>query len=206
MPSPLPVPCLTGRLVRLEPLGPAHIADLVVAATADRSTFGFTSVPATRQALEEQVQALQELQGDGEVVPFAQVRAADGRAVGMTRYLSIRRVDSAAAAPYAVEIGGTWLAADAQGSGMNREAKLLLLTHAFEQWEVGRVDFKTDARNERSRRAIAALGATFEGVLRNWQPSHVVGEEGRLRDSAIYAVTAEDWPDVRERLAQRVHQ
>jgi RimJ/RimL family protein N-acetyltransferase len=89
------------------------------------------------------------------------------------------------AAPYAVGIGGTWLAASAQRTGVNREAKLLLLTHAFDHWHVGRVEIQTDARNARSRAAISALGATFEGTLRNWQPSHVAGEEHRLRDSAM---------------------
>jgi RimJ/RimL family protein N-acetyltransferase len=106
--------------------------------------------------------------------------------------------------PYAVEIGGTWLAASAQGTGINVDAKLLLLTHAFEHWQVGRVDLKTDARNERSRNAIARIGATFEGVLRSWQPSLVAGEEGRLRDTAMFSIVAGEWPAVRARLDQRL--
>ena len=114
------------------------------------------------------------------------------------------RSRSTADPPYAVEIGGTWLAASAQRTGINIEAKLLLLTHAFDTWSVGRVDFKTDARNERSRGAIAALGATFEGILRNWQPSHAPGEEGRLRDSAMYSITAVEWPAVRSHLNERL--
>jgi RimJ/RimL family protein N-acetyltransferase len=140
---------------------------------------------------------------DGEDIAFVQIRVADDRVVGCTRFLTIRRRQGDAH-PYAVEIGGTWLSASAQRSGVNTEAKLLLLTHAFDGWGVGRVDFKTDARNERSRNAIAALGATLEGVLRNWQPSHARGEDGRLRDSAIYSITDAEWPAVRARLEARL--
>src|SRR4029077_10914389 len=86
--------------------------------------------------------------------------------------------------------GFTWLSASAQGTGINTEAKLLLLSHAFDRLGVARVDIKTDARNLRSRRAIEALGATFEGVLRSWSMSWAPGEEGRLRDSAMYSVIA----------------
>jgi RimJ/RimL family protein N-acetyltransferase len=139
----------------------------------------------------------------GETLPFTQVRVRDDRPVSMTRYLLFREATEMPA-PYAVEIGGTWLAASAQRSGINVEAKLLLLAHAFEAWDMARVDFKTDARNARSRAAIEALGARFEGVLRNWQPSHVPGEEGRLRDSAMYSITADDWPEVRRHLAERL--
>jgi RimJ/RimL family protein N-acetyltransferase len=103
--------------------------------------------------------------------------------------------------PYAVEIGGTWLAATAQRTGINSEAKFLLLRHAFETWGVARVDLKTDARNERSRAAILRLGATFEGVLRSWQPSLVQGEQDRYRNSAMFSITREEWPQVREHLA-----
>jgi RimJ/RimL family protein N-acetyltransferase len=132
-----------------------------------------------------------------------QVRLLDDQAVGVTRFLTFRaRHDSLM--PYAVEIGGTWLAASAQRTGINAEAKLLLLTHAFETWKVGRVDFKTDARNGRSRAAISALGATFEGVLRHWQPSHVAGEEGQLRDSAVYSILDSEWPTVRRGLLARL--
>jgi RimJ/RimL family protein N-acetyltransferase len=193
---------LEGRLVRLVPLADAHVDALVDAASEDRSTFGFTSVPDGRDAMAAQVGALLAARDAGEAIPFVQVRGADGRIVGMTRYLTIRCRRSSAT-PYAVEIGGTWLAASAQRSGINADAKLLLLTHAFDAWDVGRVDFKTDARNERSRAALAALGATFEGVLRCWQPSHVPGEEGRLRDTAMFSITADEWPAVRERIRQR---
>ena len=211
MPPVLAVPTLTGRLVELAPLDRVHVEALVTAGTEDRATYRWTTVPATAAAMTAEVDALLAAQAAGEVVPFVQIRRADGRPVGMTRYLTIRwRPDTTA--PYAVEIGGTWLSASAQRSGINLEAKVLLLDHAFGagtgagagSWAVGRVDFKTDARNERSRAAIAGLGATFEGVLRNWQPSHAAGEEGALRDTAMYSITAEEWPDRRARLVARL--
>ncbi len=198
------VEALVGRLVRLEPLSEELSEGLFAAASEDRTTFGYTSVPRTRDEFAEQMRVLLEAQEAGDALPFAQLRVSDGAPVGMTRFLTLR-TRPGAGDPYAVEIGGTWLAASAQRTGINIEAKSLLLTHAFETWKVGRVDFKTDARNERSRRAIAALGATFEGILRNWQPSHAPGEEAHLRDSAVYSITSSEWPSVRNLLNERMH-
>ncbi len=98
----------------------------------------------------------------------------------------------------------TWLAGSAQRTGINVEAKSLLVEHAFESTGAVRVDLKTDAPNERSRHAIEGLGATFEGVLRSWSQSHAPGEEGRLRDSAMFSVIASDWPTVKTRLHERL--
>jgi RimJ/RimL family protein N-acetyltransferase len=182
--------------VRLEPLAESHIDGLARAASGDRSTFGWTPVPNGLEGTTEYVRAILELQRNDETLPFAQVRQADNEPVGVTRYLTLR--------PYAVEIGGTWLGASAQRTAINTEAKLLLLTNAFETWQLGRVDFKTDARNERSRNAIARLGATFEGVLYNWQESHVAGEEGKLRNSAMFSITDEQWPAVRAGLEAKL--
>jgi len=194
---------MAGRLVRLEPLTTTHWAGLVDAAAEDRASFGFTSVPDGAGGVVAYVDDLLERQRRGEAVPFAQVAVADGRVVGATRYLDIRRWPGRSSV-YGVEIGGTWLAPSSQGTGINTEAKLLLLTQAFERGGVERVDFKTDARNARSRAAIAALGATFEGVLHRWQPSHVDGEGGQLRDSALYSIIDVDWPQIRARLEQRL--
>lgn len=194
---------LAGRLVRLVPLSESHVGGLLVASAEDRSTFGFTSVPRTRDDLLAQVETLLAARAAGEAIPFVQLRASDDQPVGMTRYLTFRWRPGTHAL-YAVEIGGTWLAASAQRTGINVEAKLLLLSHAFETWNVARADFKTDARNDRSRRALLAIGATFEGVLRNWQPSHVPGEEERLRDSAMFSITSSDWPTVRAHLKTRL--
>jgi RimJ/RimL family protein N-acetyltransferase len=194
---------LTGARVRLEPLRPSHTAGLVAAAAEDRATYGFTTVPEGPDGVAEYVAGLVRLRDAGEWIPFCQVAVVGDRPVGVTNFLTLR-VAEPGAAPYAVEIGGTWLAASAQRTGINAEAKLLLLGHAFDVWRVGRVDLKTDARNERSRQAIAGIGAVFEGVLRSWQPSHATGEQGRLRDTAIYSIVLAEWPAVRAGLEARL--
>lgn len=199
----LAVPELIGARVRLEPLAEAHLADLTAAAAEDRTTYGYTSVPGGVAATADYVRDLLAARHRGAWIPFAQVSVARGQALGVTNFLTLR-MRPGHEVPYAVEIGGTWLAASAQRIGINAEAKLLLLTYAFDEWRVGRVDFKTDARNDRSRTAIAELGATFEGVLRNWQPSHVAGEEHQLRDSAMYSIVDVEWPAVRAALVARL--
>jgi RimJ/RimL family protein N-acetyltransferase len=195
----LEIPTLLGRSVRLEPLVVSHVDELVSAALEDRTTYGFTTVPHDVSSMTLHVEGLLRDYDAGLVVPFTQVDVASRRRVGMTRYLTIRS-RSGESVPFAVEIGGTWLAASAQRTGLNTEAKYLLLRHAFEYWRVTRVDFKTDSRNERSRAAIARVGARFEGVLRHWQPSQVAGEETLYRDSAMFSIIDEHWPDVRVRL------
>jgi N-acetyltransferase len=185
--------------VRLEPLGPEYIDALVDAANEDRAAYSYTSVPQTADDVRRFVDIMTSMWKAGEVVPFVQIEVARDRAVGVTRFMTIRRLDESST-PYALEIGGTWLAASTQRTGVNTNAKLLLLEYAFTTLGVGRVDLKTDARNERSRAAIARIGASFEGVLRHWQPSLVPGEEGQLRDSAIFSILDTEWPDVRERL------
>ena len=123
----------------------------------------------------------------GTELPFATIELASGRAIGGTRFMSIvpdhRRL----------EIGWTWLGLAYQRSGANREAKLLQLTHAFEVLGANRVEFKTDARNEKSRNALLGIGATFEGIFR----SHIIMPTGPLRDSAYYSVIASEWPAVK---------
>lgn len=198
----LKAPVLAGELVRLEPLDHRHVAELAVAAEENRGSYDFTWVPRA-----DEVQAYVDAQLDraatGRLAPYAQVSTATGRAVGVTAYWEPRswltddQLD-------AVEVGFTWLASSAQGTGVNAEAKLLLFRHAFEEWGVSRVDLKTDARNDRSRAVIQSVGARFEGVLRNWSRSWAPGEEGRLRDSAIYSITAEEWAERRVGLEARV--
>ena len=198
----LETPVLDGRLVRLEPLSAAHANEIAAAASEDRATYDYTMVPDGLAGAADYVADLLGARERGETLPFVQRDARSGRLVGATRFLNLR---FARESLFAVEIGGTWLAASAQRSGLNTEAKLLLLDHAFTDWRVARVDFKTDARNERSRAAIARLGATFEGVLRHWQPSVVAGEEGRYRDSAIYSFIDTEWPERRRHLAGLLH-
>jgi RimJ/RimL family protein N-acetyltransferase len=142
-------PVLVGDLVRLEPLEQRHAADLAVAAEEDRDTYAFTWVPRADEVA-AYIDAQLARAATGRLAPYAQVSLATGRAVGATSYWEPRswlaedRLD-------AVEVGFTWLARSAQGTGVNSEAKLLLFRHAFEEWGVARVDLKTDARNSRSR-------------------------------------------------------
>ena len=125
---------------------------------------------------------------------FVTVAREGDRPVGSSRFLALRPADRG------VEIGWTLVSPEAWGTGANTEAKLLMLTHAFEQLGCARVEFKTDARNERARAALAALPSTFEGIFRK----HMLMFGGRWRDSAWYAITDDDWPRVRERLSERL--
>ena len=187
-------PLLGGRHVRLEPLEERHVPGLLAAA-ADPATWTWLfsrldDEPALRAWLAEALRA----RDTGAEQPFALVDAISGRVVGSTRYLAITP------AHRRLEIGWTWLAPDTWRTGINVEAKLLLLTHAFETLGAMRVELKTDARNERSRAAILALGARFEGVFRK----HMLMADGRIRDSAWYAITDDEWPAVRTRLVARL--
>ncbi|MEU3615891.1 GNAT family protein [Streptomyces sp. NPDC006872] len=195
-------PVLEGALVRLEPLEHRHAAELAVAAEENRGTYDYTWVPRADE-VDAYIDAQLARAASGRLAPYAQISLASGRAVGATSYWEPRswrsedRLD-------AIEIGFTWLARSAQGTGVNAEAKLLLFRHAFEKWGVARVDLKTDTRNGRSQAAIASVGARFEGILRNWSRSWAPGEDGRLRDTAIFSLTADEWPDVERKLSERV--
>ncbi|WP_330300183.1 GNAT family N-acetyltransferase [Streptomyces sp. NBC_00503] len=195
-------PVLEGARVRLEPLEHRHAADLAVAAAGDRTSFGFTWVP-TAAEVEGYVDAQLARAAAGKLAPYAQVERATGRAVGATAFWDPRPWPTGEGL-CAIEVGYTWLAASAQGTGINTEAKYLLFRHAFENWRVARLDLKTDARNSRCRAAIEGVGARFEGVLRNWSRSWAPGEDGRLRDSAIFSITAAEWPECRAGLEQRI--
>jgi N-acetyltransferase len=200
---PSHAPVLEGTLVRLEPLDKRHGADLAVAAEEDRAAYGFTKVPRGWE-MARFIGAHLQAAANAERVPFAQVRCCDGRVIGITTFSTPRYWRGRPRELQGIEIGGTWLAASAQRAGINQEAKLLLMEHAFEVLRVARVELMTDARNERSRRAIAGIGATFEGVLRNWSASYVPGEEGRLRDSAVFSVTDTEWPPVKAALQAKL--
>lgn len=195
---------LTGTHVQLEPLARHHAGELLAAANQDRSTFGYTPVPHDTATMDGY---LDWLLADAErdmVVPFVQRRVADGAAVGCTRFLNVTWY-TGRDTPAEVEIGGTWLAAAAQRSPINSEAKLLLLTQAFEQWNVFRVAICTDALNQRSRDAIVRLGARFEGILRQHRPNtgHLT-EAGKARDTAAYSIIPAEWPAIRSALKERL--
>ena len=200
-PSPaLSCDALSGDVVRLEPLTPGHVPGLRRAAEGAGPN-AFAAVP-TPDEVEDYVARSLARRDAGAYAPFAQIEAATGRVVGHTAYLTPRWMDGGRL--FAVEIGSTWLAPAARGTAVNPAAKLLLMTQAFESWGVDRVDIKTDARNEAARAAIAATGATFEAVLRAWQPSLAPGEEGLVRDTAMFSVTPPEWPRVRARLKERI--
>ena len=187
------VPVLEGRIVRLEPLSPEHEEDLWEA-SRDPRTWRWLSVvqPQTRadwRAWFDQALAAAET---GAEIPLA--TRCDRELVGSTRFLALRPEHRS------VEIGWTWLHPSAWGTGANVEAKLLQLTHAFDERACRRVELKTDALNERARKALEALGATFEGVHRK----HMLVRDGENRDSAWYSVTDDDWPAVRARLESRL--
>jgi N-acetyltransferase len=138
-------------------------------------------------------QALVEVEA-GRQVAFATIERASGRAVGSTRFLSVEPSHRR------LEIGYTWLAPAWQGTGLNGEAKLLMLEHAFERLGALRVEFKTDSRNARSRRALARIGAVEEGTLRR----HMVTHAGR-RDSVYFSVIVDEWPTIREQSRRRLY-
>lgn len=195
---------LTGRHVQLEPLAFDHGEGLLRAAQRDRSSYGYTPVPADESAMAAYIGWLR---GDAErdmTVPFAQRRLADDSLVGCTRFLNVNWY-SGRDTPAEVEIGGTWLAGDAQRCPINSEAKLLLLTHAFDKWQVVRVAICTDALNRQSRDAIERLGATFEGILRQHRPAtgHL-STPGTARDTAAYSILPAEWPAIRARLQGRL--
>lgn len=196
-------PTLVGRHVTLTPLSLDDVPGLVGAATEDRSTYGWSIVPDTTEEMANVVGRLLEDRDRREAVPFATRRSDTSAIIGMTRFLTLRWYFGREY-PDAVEIGGTFLSATRQRTASNTDAKLLMMTHAFDVWGVRRVDLKTDARNDRSRRAIERIGGQFEGVLRNWQAAQVEGEEGLTRDSAMYSVLETEWPDVRQRLEDRL--
>ena len=181
---------LEGDRVRLEPLRADHLDDLSLVAF-DPPLWRWTIMgPQDEAGLRRWVDTALANAEAGVERPFATIDRATGRAIGSSRFLSIvpehRRL----------EIGWTWVGTAWQRTGANREAKLLQLTHAFETLDAQRVEFKTHSRNERSRNALAGIGATFEGVFRN----HMIMPDGSVRHSAYFSITSEEWPAVKARL------
>ncbi len=181
---------LEGTRVRLEPLRPDHLADLRLVAF-DPALWRWTIMGEQDEpGLERWFETALANAEAGTERPFATIDLASGRAIGSSRFLSIvpehRRL----------EIGWTWVGIAYQRTGANREAKLLQLTHAFETLEANRVEFKTHARNERSRNALAGIGATFEGVFRN----HMIMPDGSIRHSAYFSITVGEWPAIKAKL------
>ena len=200
---------LEGRHVRLESLSLDHIPGLVQAASQSRDTYGFTYVPADAGAMGIYVETALAGRDAGTMLPFATIDRATERVAGSTRFHHAEFWNWPAGSPHqrgeqlpdVLHIGTTWLAADAQRTGINTEAKLLMLTHAFESWLVHRVRIQADSRNERSCRAIMRLGAHLDGVIR----ADRVALDGAIRDSATYSFLDSEWPEVKAQLTARLH-
>jgi N-acetyltransferase len=204
-------PVLEGTHVRLEPLSHAHVDGLLAAAGGDRSSFTYTWVPDGRDDVVDYVDRALAHAAAGDQVPFATVSSALGRVVGSTRFYELDPWDwsgapggvpagPAAAVLGRASVGHTWLDPAAQRSPVNTEAKLLMFDHAFGVWGVRAVRLQTDARNARSRAAIERVGCTLDGVLRADRPA----ADGTVRDSAVFSLLAEEWPDARARLVARL--
>ncbi len=202
VPEPLIPVTLVGRSVRLEPLELEHAEQLAAAAAIDRSSYGHTWVPDGVDAMQTYIVGLHDDRDHAKVLPFVQRKLDTGRLVGCTRYLDPHWW-SGRTQPDEIEIGGTWLGAEAQRTAVNTEAKYLLMSHAFETLGVWRVAICTDATNQRSRDAIVRIGASFEGVLRNYRLTANTTRP-TPRNTAVYSVIREDWPSVKLGLEARL--
>ena len=203
----LDLPVLTGKHIRLEPLEFHHAEALAAASAGDAALYQWSPVPQGVAAARTYIENALAGRKDGTAVPFATVRVSDGVVLGSTRFWEIGfwawpegHARHGRRTPDACEIGYTWLTAGAIRSAANTEAKLLMLTHAFETWEVLRVCLHTDARNQRSQAAIERIGGKFEGVLR----AHRMAADFTPRDSYRYSIVASEWPEAKQRLAQRL--
>jgi RimJ/RimL family protein N-acetyltransferase len=200
---------LLGTQVRLEPLDRRHIDGLATAAAADPSLYRWSSVPQGKVEVSDYVETALAWRDAGSALPFAIVQVDDGRVIGSTRFWNLERWSWPQGHPRqtdhvldACEIGYTWLTRSAIRTGVNTEAKLLMLTHAFETWQVLCVCFHTDARNQRSRAALERIGGKFEGILR----AHRMATDYAARDSARYSIVTAEWPAVRRQLSHLLNQ
>jgi RimJ/RimL family protein N-acetyltransferase len=196
---------LSGKYVRLEPLGRCHIAGLVAAAAVDPSLYQWSLVPQGEAETGRYIETAVAWRDAGTALPFATICIADRTVIGSTRFFDIERwawpqshARYGQRDPDVCEIGYTWLTRSAIRTAANTEAKFLMLAHAFETWQMLRVCLHTDERNERSRAAIERIGGKFEGILR----AHRMAADATPRNSARYSIVAADWPEVKLRLAE----
>lgn len=187
---------LEGRHVRLEPLAVRH-AEALLQAGRDPAIFTHLLIPPFKSVAEvcDWILDAESAQRSGAEVPYATVRRSDSVVVGSTRFIDIRRPHRG------LEIGWTWLTPEAQRTAINTEAKYLMLRQAFEGWGALRVQLKTDARNEQSRRAILRIGGVFEGILRK---QLLRPHDGYQRDTAMFSITDTEWPTVKARLEAKL--
>ena len=193
---------LAGKHIRLEPLQHQHVAGLLAAAAhGGAELYRWSAVPQDEARVRQYVEVAVAARDGGTALPFAVIRTADDTVIGSTRFFDFdywawpagNEQGRARTGPDTCEIGYTWLSPAAIRTGANTEMKRLMLTHAFEVWQVSSVALHTDARNQRSRDAMARIGLRYEGVLR----AHRLGTDLKPRDSARFSVTAADWPAVR---------
>jgi N-acetyltransferase len=195
---------LTGKHIRLEPLETRHIEGLAAASSGDAGDlYRWSAVPRGLEETTQYVNTAISWREAGTALPFATVRQSGGVVIGSTRFFDIERFPWPAGHkrhglphPDVCEIGYTWLANSSIRTGANTEAKLLMLTHAFEVWQMLRVCLHTDERNQRSRAAIARIGGQFEGILR----SHRMASDFIPRNSARFSIVASEWPEAKQRL------
>lgn len=196
---------LQGKYIRLESLEHGHTGGLVSAAGEEIELYRWSPVPRGKAEVTSYIDTALAWRHAGTAVPFAIIRTSDGGVLGSTRFWNIERwswppghPSHGRGVPDACEIGYTWFARSAIRTGANTEAKLLMLAHAFEVWQVLRVCFHTDARNQRSRAALERIGGKYEGILR----AHRMAADYIPRDSVRYSIIASEWPAVKERLLQ----
>lgn len=194
---------LAGKYIRLEPLASHHIEGLVAASSGDPELYRWSAVPRGIDETTQYVNTALSWHEAGTAVPFATVRQEDGVVIGSTRFFDIERFPwpeeherHGRLRPDVCEIGYTWLSHSSIRTAANTEAKLLMLTHAFEIWQVLRVCLHTDERNERSRAAITRIGGKFEGILR----AHRIAADHTARNSARFSIVASEWPEVKQQL------
>ncbi len=195
---------LSGSHIRLEALDRSHADGLAAAAAEDTSLYQWSPVPRNKDDAARYIDTALAWRDAGTAVPFVIVRVRDGAIIGSTRFWNLERwswpgghARYGRISPDACEIGYTWLARSAVRTAANTEAKLLMLTHAFETWQVFRVCFHADARNARSRAALERIGGKFEGILR----AHRMAADYIARDSARFSILASEWPEVKQKLA-----
>lgn len=196
MPVPFPAEPLAGSVVRLEPLAEHHWPGILAAGLHPELWTWTIDRIVDEAGLRTYFDAARAAATEGREVPFATVDAASGEVVGSTRFGNLDADNRH------VEIGWTWVTPSRQRTAVNTEAKYLMLRHAFEAWGCHRVELKTDVLNTCSRAAMLRIGAREEGVFRSYQ----VRDDGRVRDTAWYAITAHDWPEVRAGLERRLWQ
>ena len=186
---------LDGKFVRMEPMLMGHLDALCKIGLDERLWSVTMTLVKTREDMKKYIETALKEQSEGKSLPFVTVLKSENIVVGSSRFGNIDRANKR------MEIGWTWVGVPWQRSVVNTEAKLLMLTHAFETLGCIRVEFKTDKLNDKSRAALARIGAKEEGVFRNHQ---IVPHSGRIRDSVYFSVIDKEWGDVKSKLAARL--